>query len=133
MSDLCWRCHEAEGTILHIFWECAKIKEFWEMVAETIRTITEISLGDRPADFLLLDIPISAERYKNSLLRHLLTAARAYIPVLWKRDIPPTRAQWFARIAENQQMENLTLAMKDKDERYRKTWAPYLAYREGSG
>lgn len=69
MSDVCWRCHEAEGTILHIFWECPRIRECWEMVAETIKTITGISLGDRLVTFLLLDIPISVEKFKNSLLR----------------------------------------------------------------
>ena len=112
ISDICWRCLEAEGTLVHIWWECRKIQEFWKMVTETINTITGTNLIDRPAAVLLLDIPLSSEKYKNSLIRHLVVAARACIPAMWKQETPPSRAQWLAKIAEIQQMENLTMALK---------------------
>lgn len=99
------------------------------MVAETIGK-TGVHLGDKPAAFLLFDIPMSVEKYKNSLPRHILIAVRACIPVQWKTASSLSRAQWFVRIVEIQQMESLILVMKDQDERYRKTWAPYMAYKE---
>lgn len=116
--------------MLHIFWECPGLKEFWTMVAETVKTITGVSLGENLAAFLLHDTPLSNEKYKNSLLKHLLTAAKACIPALWRSTTPPTRSHWFARITEIQQMENLTMTLKEQDEKYRKIWTPYFYYRE---
>ena len=101
------------------------------MVTETINTITGTNLVDRPSVVLLLDIPPTMEKYQNSLIRHLIIAARACIPAMWKQEIPPSRAQWLAKVAEIQQMENLTMALKDQDKRYRSTWASYVRYREG--
>lgn len=63
VSEVSWRCHKEDGTILHIFWECTRIREFWEMVAENTKTITGFSLGNNPATFLLLDFPLSAETF----------------------------------------------------------------------
>lgn len=28
-SDICWRCTQNKGTLLHIFWSCPRIKVFW--------------------------------------------------------------------------------------------------------
>lgn len=52
-----------------------------------------------------IDLPVTQyimfnKKYKNSLLKYLLTAAKVYIPVLWKSTIPPTRFHWLARIQE---------------------------------
>ncbi|XP_040178291.1 uncharacterized protein LOC120910599, partial [Rana temporaria] len=70
-SNLCWRCSKEEGTLIHIFWNCEGVKEFWRMVSEEIEEITEMSLGENPAVYLLLDIPISVVKYKKSLSGNL--------------------------------------------------------------
>lgn len=130
ISNLCWRCQGAEGTMLHIFWECSGLKEFWKMVSETVKEITGVSLGENPAAFLLHDIPLPIDKYNKSLLRHLLTAAKACIPALWKSTVAPTKIQWISRIAEIQQMENLTMTLREQEDRYREIWTPYITYRE---
>ena len=132
VANQCWRCQNAEGTIFHIFWECPKLKEFWTMVSETVLEVTEVDLGDNPSAFLLHDIPLSNEKYKNSLIRHLITAAKACIPALWKTTTAPTKIQWMGRIADIQQMESLTMILREQEETYREIWAPYIKYREQS-
>ena len=124
VSNLCWRCQKEEGTLLHIFWNCEGVKDFWKMVSEVVEEITEMSLGENPATFLLMDIPISVEKYKTSLVRHLLITAKACIPVLWKSNISPSRPQWFAKITEIQHMENLTMALREQEDTFREIWAP---------
>lgn len=130
VSDVCWRCQESEGTMIHIFWECQMLREFWKMVEETVETTTGVSLGENPAAFLLHDIPLSNDKYKNLLLKHLLTAAKACIPVFWKSNVSPTRLQWMARVSEIQQMEDLTMLLKEQEKKYWKIWNPYFQYRE---
>lgn len=62
--------------------------------------------------FLLHDTPLSNKKYKPSLLKHFLIAAKACILALRKHLFTPTRSRLLARIAEIHQMENLTMAMK---------------------
>ena len=106
------------------------MKDFWKMVSDEIEGITEMSLGENPAAYLLLDIPISVANYKKSLVRHLLIAARACIPALWKNTCSPSRPQWHEKIREIQCMESFTMALREQEERFREVWAPYDSYRE---
>ena len=100
------------------------------MVSETIEEMIDVSLGDNPGAYLLFDIPISIT---NSLLRHLLSTAKACILALWKSNVSPSKAQWMAKIAEVQLMENLTMSMKEQEDKHRQIWAPYIVYRERTG
>lgn len=84
------------------------------MVEQTIKTITSVPLEGNPASFLLHDTPLSIKGYKNSLLKHLLTAAKACIPALWKSTLPSNKMRWLARITEVQQIENLTMELKEQ-------------------
>ena len=117
--------------MLHVFWTCSKLRDFWKMVMDTLKEIVEVDLGSNPATYLLLDIPISMARFKRSLIRHLLVAARACIPILWKSTNIPNKQQWLGRLSEIQQMEKLTMGIREQEEKYRLTWSPYIRYREG--
>lgn len=97
-SPLCWRCGTQTGTIFHIFWECLVLTPFWRHVVEIIYKLTDVALQNNPAAILLNMTPISSKRYRKSLLKHLLNAARVCIPSAWKQQSPLTVAQWFARI-----------------------------------
>lgn len=73
----------------------------------------------KPAAVLLHLTRLSRKLYSKSLLIHLLNTARACIPYVETTD-PPTHthsmALWFARVNDIQQMEKLTLALRDKAE-----------------
>lgn len=51
-SDRCWRCGEARGTILHIFWSCPRLFMFWLSVRKISQKFVDI-LPHNPAFFLL--------------------------------------------------------------------------------
>lgn len=107
-SNVCWRCGEMEGTILHIFWNCSRIRGFWSRVREITQQIVEIELEDSPALFLLQLSDMPVRTYRKHLLAHLINAARACIPLLWKSTSPPTIGMWFGKINSIKYMEDLT-------------------------
>lgn len=39
-SDICWRCHYAKGSLLHIWWECPQILDFWDKIIQLYTTVT---------------------------------------------------------------------------------------------
>lgn len=118
-SDVCWRCQERKGTLLHIFWSCSWIQNFWREVRQLTQKFT-----DRvdPAYFLLHANDTPTRIYKKSVVRHLLDAAKTCIPLFWKSTQTPTIALWLQKVEEINQMEDLILTSQNRQETYTKTW-----------
>lgn len=121
-SDLCWRCQQEKGTLIHIFWSCPRIQNFWKEVRRIIQKFTDRTVPDEPAYFLLHATDTPARVYKKSIVRHLLDAAKACIPLNWKSPHPPSIGLWLKKIEEINKMEDLILTNQNRQERYSKTW-----------
>lgn len=78
---------------------------------------------------------ISEKTYKKSIIRHLLDAAKACIPLTWKTLTPPTIGMWLRKVKEINKLEDLVLSARHQQERYFKTWSlwnVFMASGEGS-
>lgn len=118
---------------LGIFWEFHKLQDFWKKSNNK----SSYRCDSREESLVLLvyllhDTPKSNKKYKNSLLTHLLTAAKACIPEVQKSADTPTKSQWLARIQDIQLMEDLTMTMKEQGKKYWKIWTPYIFYKDQS-
>lgn len=120
--DLCWRCGADKGILTHIFWSCPILNHFWRVVREVTQKFTEHTIPDDPAFFLLHASNISEKVYKSSVIRHLLDAARACIPLHWKATLPPTIASCLTKVEEIRHMEDLILTAQNRQETFSKTW-----------
>lgn len=128
-SPLCWRCGTQTGTLLHIFWECPALAAFWGPVLQIIHKLTDVALQDNLAAILLNLTPMSCRRYRKSLLKHLLSAARACVPGAWRQQSPPAVSQWFARVCDIQRMEQLTAALGEREEEHNTRWTHWNMFR----
>lgn len=88
-SNHCCRRGEEEGSLLHIFWSCPMLKNFWGEVRHIMQEFTEYNIPDDAAFFLLHHSKIPTKTYKKSLIRHLLNAEKVCIPLYWKQQSPP--------------------------------------------
>lgn len=122
MLDLCWRCRADKGTLIHIFWSCPKLTHFWRVERETVQQFTDRTITDDPAFFLLHASNIPDRIYKKSVIRHLLDAAKACIPLHWKSTLPPTIDLWLQKVEEIKKMEDLILTAQNRQETFSKTW-----------
>lgn len=43
-SDCCWRCKAEMGSLIHIWWECPVLSEFWNRVREAVKLITDTTM-----------------------------------------------------------------------------------------
>lgn len=130
VSPICWRCNVEVGSLLHIWWNCPRIKPFWEKVQETIAYITTYTLSFTPSQYLLHHSSISHYAYKKSLTLHLVNAAKQCIPVLWRNTDPPTIAMWLKHIERIAGLENLIHQANDSPSKYGKIWACWIHFRE---
>lgn len=65
------------------------------------------------------------KKYKASLTIQLLNAAKACIPLFWRSETPPTKIQWYAKVNELRDMEDLTATLYGREEAFRETWRPW--------
>lgn len=104
--------------MLHIFWSCQKLEEFWSKVRDIIGQLTD--LGSDPARYLLHLSDLSKCKYRNSMIIHLLNAAKACVPALWKQESPPLISLWLKKIADIHAMEKGITIMQGKEEKFKK-------------
>lgn len=67
-SDLCWRCRADRGTLIHIFWSCPVLDNFWRTLHKVAQKFTERTIPDDPAFFLLHASNIPEKAYKTSVI-----------------------------------------------------------------
>lgn len=91
ISENCWRCGSAKGDMLHIWWYCPSIRAFWDSVCARIQAITETGIALSPECCLLHISNYSLSRYKKSIVRHMLNAAKTIIPRHWKTTLTHAR------------------------------------------
>lgn len=81
IPDGCWCCQEEQGTLLHIFWSCPRIRNFWK---ETMQKFCDFEIPEDPDFFILHLSENPVKTYRKSILCHLVNAAKACIPFTWK-------------------------------------------------
>lgn len=79
-----WRgCHALEN-LAHIWWDCPKVKKYWKEVLSLIKEHMTIEVPEDPLHGLFHSIKTPINQYKNSLLPHLINAAKCLIPQHWQ-------------------------------------------------
>lgn len=68
ISALCWRNCGHLGDFAHIFWECPKIKEYWEEVNKEIKKMLNVPFSFKIHQVILGDIPDVWENDKMYML-----------------------------------------------------------------
>ncbi|XP_069837976.1 uncharacterized protein [Dendropsophus ebraccatus] len=76
VTDTCWRCESATGSMLHIWWDCPLLRPFWDAVFAIYKEVTDKDVTPSPGLALLSLVPGPASAAKKGLLRHFMTAAR---------------------------------------------------------
>lgn len=87
IPETCWRCHQERGTLLHIWWSCSPLQNFWSEVSHITAQVTSYNLDFTPAQFLLHHSPIPHTSYHKSLTMHMI---KQCIPIHWNSKQIPT-------------------------------------------
>lgn len=127
-TDICWRCGEEEGSLLHIFWSCRLLAPFWSEVHRITQKFTDRELPRTPEFFLLHHHEIPSKAYRKSILPSLITAAKSCIPLFWKKTEPPGIAVWLKKIVDIHKMEDLVAIDQGRREQFSKKWYYWLQF-----
>lgn len=129
LSNLCNKCKILEGTLIHCFWSCSKIQQFWMGVVKELEKICHCSLEIGPKTCLLgMNQELPSRFQGTHLLQILLHCARKCILVCWITDQVPSIAQWINTIKGLIPYEAFSTALKDKPFKFHKVWDPFFTY-----
>lgn len=67
-------------------------------------------IPEDPAFFLLHASDIPEKVYKESIIRHLLDAAKECVPLTWKSLLLQTIGMWLHKVREISKVEDLVLS-----------------------
>lgn len=97
-SRTCWRQCGQVGSLLHMWWSCPLLSNFWSQIADLIIELTgyHISLSPELAilDINLVDIPLCF----RTIIHHILLAARISIARIWKQPTAPSISEIIKRV-----------------------------------
>lgn len=89
----CKKCGAADANFFHCFWDCSKVKRFWNKLIGFINTTFSIKVSKLPIPCLFLNFAewslSPQERKLNSMLTLILTIAKQCILYHWIHKTPP--------------------------------------------
>lgn len=125
IPNTCWGCGKAEGTMLHIWWDCKSLHPFWKEVHDIIAHVTTFTLNYTPAQYLLHHMTLSKkEEYYKSLAMHMVNAPRH-----WRLFRPPTIREWFTILSEIEEMEEHIYTSQEQRQKFTNTWAYWTHFK----
>lgn len=98
---------------MHIWWDCPKIASYWSKIRELILHSTDTKIKLTPACCLLRISNYPLGRYKQTLTKYLLNAAKSLIPKQWKMTKVASIRDWARTVNHISEMEE-TLVMSNK-------------------
>lgn len=126
-SDTCC-CSKETGSFMHIWWRCPPILDYWDKITKWIKHITDTKIILNAVACLLHINSFSISKYKKSLSRHLLTAAKTLITLHWKSTHTLTVKDWLDRVQYMYKMEKILVMKKENSTSFNELWHPWLLF-----
>ena len=106
-SPACSLCDENKiGTFMHMYWDCKKVKLFWEMISSMLSASLEITIPCLPSVLLLNDTSdLNLNRSQTALALTGITAAKKLLAQRWKSPDILSKRQWIVNYLDILNME----------------------------
>lgn len=130
IPDVCPKCTDYRGTLVHCMWHCTKTALFWEEIKTIIENILSKQLVMEPKLFLFGLYP---ERQKYTKSERIfidlgLLNAKKCIALFWKKTCRPSGIQWIRQMLSALPLERITYMLKGKLELFESIWSPFIDY-----
>lgn len=127
-SPICFRGCERVGTMLHFWWDCPKIRGFWNKIFHTLRKITGVPVSKSPQIAWLNCTMESAPKNARHLIFFVLLIAKLTIERAWKTlsvffGLAKLKISW---IMAKEKLVSTLLGTVWKFEAIWEPWAEYI-------
>lgn len=85
----------AIGTFYHMVWECPGVVRFWELVADKLSAMLQVTVPLAPSVLILNELSqLSLQKFQERVFLSGLTAAKKMVATRWKPPHTLTLRQW---------------------------------------
>ncbi|OCT97417.1 hypothetical protein XELAEV_18009639mg [Xenopus laevis] len=121
------RCNVAEGTLLHRFWSCPVLQDYWARIQKRITTILGFEIPLDPKWYILgMDPPNQLTRPAKNILHKILFQARRLIAQVWKSQLPPLYTDWEKSVQNMCNVEQLIARRNNTSDKCMQIWQLWI-------
>lgn len=128
VADIFNRCNQSPADLMHMFWSCPKLIDFWSKIFDTLHKAYNVGADPHPFT-ALFGIPHT--NAFSSKAQHCMAfctlLARRLILLNWKHTLPPSYSRWVKEVLFNLKLERLRFSLKGSLRNFEKTWNPLLS------
>lgn len=115
------------GYMLHVWWECPKIRHFWNRVFLMFRKMTGLPIEQQPHLALRNDFPTGWPLPLKHLVYFMLLEVKITIAGTWKT--PSVSFLWFKhKILWSMIHEKIACIINDQNNLFEQMWEPWTSY-----
>ena len=132
LDPICDRCRQAPASLLHMFWTCPSLYNFWKLIFDAFSET--IGVPVEPSPFLALfgvtpqNMHLSS--YNCKMVAFCTLLARRLILFKWKDSLPPTFSHWIKEIMQYLKLEKIRYSLQGSVQRFYAIWQPFLTFVE---
>lgn len=133
ISQYCPRCKTGVGSLLHMFWSCSLLSNYWDEVLRNVSKITEITLPFEPRLVLLGDtsmLPGQCNRRTVRFIRIALITAIKCIALKWKDEHPPPPSLWLKELTSCVPSEKIMYNLRQRPDIFEGIWRKLIDFVE---
>ena len=130
VSPTCDRCQHAPADLMHSFWLCPSLSNFWTQIFISLSEISGEDVEPCPVGALFGVFPLlpSLSRAKKDAMAFVTLLARRLILLKWKSPVSPSHTHWMRDILYFLKLEKIRLSLNGSSEKFSKIWSPFFLY-----
>lgn len=130
VSPTCDRCLSADGTLLHSFVECPRVRIYWINIFKSVSEILQTQLEPDPFIVILgvSDDTMKLTNAQQCFLSYSLITARRLLLMHWKKKETPSTKMWLSDLTNTLHLERIRYAHTDRLPYFEKVWSPLIQY-----
>lgn len=127
ISPLCFRGCELEGSMIHIWWTCPRIRSFWRNIFNMFRSLFKLPVYPNVHYALLNQHIPGLSKQVQGLSFFILLLAKITLAKSWKKPLVSFRS-CINKISWIMSQEHLVAKLNDKVGRFMSTWEPWATF-----
>lgn len=130
IDPTCDRCKLSEADLVHMFWLCPKIQQYWEGICDALSNVLGVGINLNPVLLLFgvtpggLGLPAGGKK----LIAFSTLLARRLILLKWKDAAPPTVSHWIKDVLFHLKLEKIRYVMRGSEKKFHQIWTPFLTF-----
>lgn len=130
IDPICDRSHQADASLIHMFWTCPTLLSYWSKIFDTLCAVTGVNIvpSSTIALFVATSDVLLLSSGNRSFIAFVTLLARRLILLKWKSAIPPLHSHWVRDVLHFANLEKIRYLLRGSQQQFSRIWDPFFEY-----